>query len=374
MSFRVFEPSYDFIDERLNVFLGDRLSSVIAQVDGPLRVALLFYVVLYGIAILRGAIAEPVMDFAVRSIKLALLYALATTPAYSTFVTEPLFTSMPNALTRAVSGSETPSVGAAFDQFFAYSAWLGEDISRDASAFNPAPYIVAAAVFIIGALAAALGFGVVLIAKLALALLVTLGPIFIACALFDATRRYFFGWLSQAVNYLVLFALIIVIFQLVLSLVRDQWGTIQGSDPMIGGLIFIALCLLGAIFFLQTPAIAAGVAGGASAGLADFANAAALGSGVIAVPPIPTARSSCPHSPRQQQRQPRPIFPRVAAHERRSLGRTEALLRRREALGSGSARRRPPIPTTGLGGGRRGRRAGDRGDCGRDLPDPAEDQ
>ena len=54
---------------------------------------------------------------------------------------------------------------------------------------------------------------------------------------------------------------------------------IQGADPMIGGLIFIALCLLGAIFFLQAPAIAAGVAGGASAGLADFANAAALGSG-----------------------------------------------------------------------------------------------
>jgi len=91
-------------------------------------------------------------------------------------------------------------------------------------------------VLIIGALAAALGFGVVLVAKLALALLVALGPIFIACALFDATRRFFFGWLSQAVNYLVLFALMIVIFQLVLSLVRDQWGSIQGADPMIGGL------------------------------------------------------------------------------------------------------------------------------------------
>lgn len=277
MSFRVFEPSYDFIDARLNVFLGDRLASVMAEVESPLRLALLLYVVLYGVAILRGAIAEPMMDFAVRSIKLALLYALATTPAYSSFVTEPLFTGLPNTLTRAVSGADTPSVGAAFDQFFAYAAWLGEDISRDASAFNPGPYVVAAAVLIIGALAAALGFGVVLVAKLALALLVTLGPVFIACALFDATRRYFFGWLGQAVNYLVLFALIIVIFELVLSLVRDQWGTIQGSDPMIGGLIFIALCLLGAIFFLQTPAIAAGVAGGASAGLADFANAAALG-------------------------------------------------------------------------------------------------
>jgi len=270
MDFRVFEPSYDFIDGRLNEFLGSRLSAVIAEVEGPLRIALVLYVVLYGFAILRGTISEPVMDFAVRSIKLALIYALATTSAYSSFVTEPLFTGLPNVLTRAVSGAEAPSVGAAFDQFFAYAAWLGEDIARDASAFNPAPYVISAAVFIIGALAAALGFGVVLVAKLALALLVTLGPIFIACALFDATRRFFLGWLSQAVNYLVLFALIIVIFQLVLSLVRDQWGAIQGADPMVGGLIFIALCLLGAIFFLQTPAIAAGIAGGASAAVGDF--------------------------------------------------------------------------------------------------------
>jgi len=270
MDFRVFEPSYDFIDGRLNEFLGSRLSAVIAEVEGPLRIALVLYVVLYGFAILRGAISEPVMDFAVRSIKLALIYALATTSAYSSFVTEPLFTGLPNVLTRAVSGAEAPSVGAAFDQFFAYAAWLGEDIARDASAFNPAPYVISAAVFIIGALAAALGFGVVLVAKLALALLVTLGPIFIACALFDATRRFFLGWLSQAVNYLVLFALINVIFQLVLSLVRDQWGAIQGADPMVGGLIFIALCLLGAIFFLQTPAIAAGIAGGASAAVGDF--------------------------------------------------------------------------------------------------------
>ena len=81
MEFRVFEPSYDFIDGRLNEFLGDRLSAVIAEVEGPLRIALVLYVVLYGFAILRGAISEPVMDFAIRSIKLALIYALASTTA-----------------------------------------------------------------------------------------------------------------------------------------------------------------------------------------------------------------------------------------------------------------------------------------------------
>ncbi len=94
-------------------------------------------------------------------------------------------------------------------------------------------------------------------------------------------------------NYLVLFALIITVFQLILSLVAQQWGSIDGSDPMAGGLLFVALCLLGSIFFLQTPAIAAGIAGGASAGLADFANAASL-SGV--------PRPGAPQGPQEASR------------------------------------------------------------------------
>lgn len=274
--FQIFQPAYHFVDEKLGVFLNERASTVMSEVAGPLRAALVLYVILYGFAILRGSISEPIMDFAVRSLKLAFVYMLATTVAYSSFVTEPLFYALPDTLARAISGSGVPDIGAAFDQFFARAAYLAEKIAKDASPIDFGPWILSALVYLVGALAAALGFGVVLIAKVALALLVALGPIFIACALFDATRRFFFGWLAQAVNYLVLFALIISIFQLVLSLVAQQWGSIDGNDPMAGGLLFIALCLLGAIFFLQTPAIAAGIAGGASAGLADFANAASL--------------------------------------------------------------------------------------------------
>ncbi|MCF8504097.1 MAG: type IV secretion system protein [Caulobacter sp.] len=291
--FQIFQPAYAFVDSKLDVFLNERASSVIAEVSGPLRVALVLYVLLYGFAILRGSISEPVMDFAVRSLKLAFVYMLATTVAYSTYVTDPLFHVLPDTLARAISGSGVPDVGAAFDQFFSRAAYLAEKISKEASPVDFAPWILAAVVYVVGALAAALGFGVVLIAKVALALLVALGPIFIACALFDASRRFFFGWLSQAMNYIVLFALIITLFQLILSLVSQQWGQIDGQDPMAGGLLFIALCLLGAIFFLQTPAIAAGIAGGASAGLADFANAASL-SGV--------PRSGAPQGPQEAGR------------------------------------------------------------------------
>ena len=283
MEFHVFQPAYAFVDGKLDVFLGSRASAVMAEVASPLRAALVLYVVLYGFAILRGAISEPVIDFAIRSLKLALIYFLATTSAYATWITDPLFHGLPNELARAIGGGAIPDIGAAFDAFFAHAAYLADKVANTASPINLGPWFLSAAVYLVGALAAALGFGVVMIAKVALALLVALGPIFVACALFEATRRYFFGWLGQAINYLVLFALILALFQLVLALVDDQWSGIDGADPVMGAVAFIALCLLGAIFFLQVPAIAAGIAGGASVGLADFANAARLGG---ASPPI----------------------------------------------------------------------------------------
>ena len=275
-NFQIFEPAYTFIDGKLDTFLNTDASNVIAQVAGPMRAALVLYVLLYGFAILRGSIQEPVIDFAIRSLKLTAIYALATTVAYTTWVTTPLFHTLPDTLSQALGGSGTGDPGTAFDQFFARAAYLGEKLSQTASVTNPGPWLEAGAVDVIGGLAAALGFGVVIVAKVSLALLIALGPAFIACSLFEVTRRFFFGWLSQAVNYLVLMALILAVFQMILSLVASQWGQIDGQDPSAGGLLFIALSILGAIFFLQTPAIAAGVAGGASAGLADFGNAVGM--------------------------------------------------------------------------------------------------
>lgn len=288
-TFQIFKPAYDFIDGKLDQFLNADVSNVIAQVASPMRAALVLYVLLYGFAILRGAITEPVVDFAIRSLKLAFIYMLATTVAYSDWVTQPLFHTLPDTLTQAISGSSAPDVGSAFDNFLARAGYLSEKINKTATPIDFAPIVMAGVVYVFGALAAALGFGVVIVAKVTLALLVALGPIFVACALFDASRRFFFGWLSQAVNYIVLMALIITVFQMILSLVGDQWGKIDGMDPMAGGGLFVALSILGAIFFLQTPAIAAGIAGGASAGLADFGNA--VGMAFRGGPRFPTWRT-----------------------------------------------------------------------------------
>jgi len=288
----IFEPTYTYIDGRLTDFLDTRLGDVMAEVSGPLRAALILYVVLYGFAILRGAISEPIMDFAIRAMKLLFIYAIAVTPAYGSFVTDPLFNGLPNTLAQALSGGDASTVGEAFDELINYAGVLANRINTEASMMQPGLWLLALVVFVVGALAAALGFGVVLVAKIGLTLLVALGPIFVACALFEASRRFFFGWLSQGVSYLVLFAIILTLVQLVLDLIRIQWGSIEAQDPFAAGLVFVALCVLAGFFFLSAPAIAAGVAGGASAGLADFRGAArSIGQGSSRNTP-PTAATS----------------------------------------------------------------------------------
>lgn len=267
----VFDPAYNYIDGQLDQFLNQRLSDVISEIQGPLRVALLLYVVLYGLAVLRGMINEPIMDGVGRMIKLAFVYTVATTVAYADWVTDPLFHSLPNSLAHAISGGAVQTIGQAFDDFLGRGFDLAESCSRSANMVDPLPWVVALLIYGVTSAAAGLGFGITMLAKVALALLVAVGPIFVSCIPFEATRKYFWGWVSQGVNYILVFVLIIAVFQLVLALVQNQWGAITAQpDPKVAGLVFSVYSVLAAIFFLQVPNIANGIAGGATAGLRDF--------------------------------------------------------------------------------------------------------
>ena len=288
----IFAAAYLFVEARLEAVLQDAVADLRAAVAGPLRAAVLLYVVLYGYALLRGAVAEPMTEFLGRAFKLAFITALATTEAYHRFVAVPLFSTLPQELSQALGGAEAASVGAAFDEILNVGGYLAAHAMLDGDVFQPGPYIAGAVVWICAGLAAALGFGVVLIAKIALALLVALGPAFVALALFETTRRFFFGWLAQGVNYLVLFALILAAARLLCDLVRDQWPSIAALDPSAAAIAFSALCLVALFIFLQTPSLAAGLAGGASVGLLRVHG---LGQGTPAprtpTRPAPAARS-----------------------------------------------------------------------------------
>ena len=228
-----------------------------------------------------------------RMVKLAFVYVVATTVAYQSWVTDPLFHQLPNALAEAISGQGAAGIGQAFDQFIGRGFGLGERCASTANLANPMPWIAAVAVYAATAVAATIGFCITMVALVSLALLVAVGPIFIACIVFQPTRSFFVGWLSQAVNYLVLFALILAVFRLVLSLVESQWPEIMSQPNLqVAAWVFAIHCILASIFFFSVPALAAGIANGAHAGASDFLRAGGWGIAAISRARIPTASSS----------------------------------------------------------------------------------
>lgn len=281
MSSTIFSTIYDNVDGKLDLFLDERLSNVVDIIRGPLAAGLVIYIVLFGFMVMRGIISEPWGELFARMVKLCLLYMAATTVAYSEWITEPLFHGMPDAIAQALAGKTIGTAGAVFDQYFSQVDDVIRLIRAEAETYldiNPWKLVLltlAIVIYAVAGLSAAIGFAITIFAKVALAIIIALGPIFIALALFEPTRRFFHGWLGQAFNYIVLMAVIIAITTLVSDLGAAALAEAEtNSDVTIAAVIFAVYLFLGTIFFFQAPAIATGIAGGAAAGVGAFAGTA----------------------------------------------------------------------------------------------------
>lgn len=83
---------FEFIDGQfkrpLEMFISDGTSNIAEWLSGPLTVAVTLYVILFGYLILRGSVHEPILDFAFRAIKLAIIVTLVKNASeYQTYVT-----------------------------------------------------------------------------------------------------------------------------------------------------------------------------------------------------------------------------------------------------------------------------------------------
>ncbi|XFF02360.1 type IV secretion system protein VirB6 (plasmid) [Bradyrhizobium guangxiense] len=66
----------------------------------------MLYVILYGFAVMRGAISEPIMEFAWRAMRIVVVVLLATnSSAFQQYVTGLFFDSLPKEIGNALAGS-----------------------------------------------------------------------------------------------------------------------------------------------------------------------------------------------------------------------------------------------------------------------------
>lgn len=123
---------------------------------------------------------------------------------------------------------------------------------------------------ICGALVVGLSFAFYMVAKISLALVLMIGPVFLGCLLFPATRQYAINWIGQCLNHILTCTMFVL-------LVKIQMAAFDKAINMTmsGGIAnYSAAEVLPPLFLLQTiiflvvvfniPSIASALTGGAA--------------------------------------------------------------------------------------------------------------
>lgn len=274
MAFQIFTPLFNKIDLATATFVTDISSRTIAEVTPIVTSGLTLVFILYGFLIIRGTVEMPVMDFLGRSVRVGIITSVALTGGlYQSHLADAIMKT-PDELASALIPGGTQGAGAAalIDQ----AAEKGMDVAGEA--FDKAGFLKADGliygffgllIIVVTGILIAIGGAFILIAKIALALLAGLGPLFIAALLFQATQRFFEMWAAQIFNY----GLLIVIFSSVFGLMMDiftsyigdiKFDGIASVSYTLGGAVILSVAMI--IVLLQLPSIATGLAGGLSAG------------------------------------------------------------------------------------------------------------
>ncbi|WP_379920660.1 type IV secretion system protein [Erythrobacter sp. R86502] len=172
----------------------NRLFGADGQLAFALTLLLGLYVGFFGISLMLGRSNLGVRALLPRMMTLGLILTFATSfVAFSTIFYN-IFIGGPDQIAGILTGTQGESATAVFAQkldvvFLAIQKASGE--TKDISAFSPSGMMW------MGAMLLLLGtVGLLVTARIALALLLAVGPIFVVLALFEGTRGLFTGWLK----------------------------------------------------------------------------------------------------------------------------------------------------------------------------------
>lgn len=159
-----------------------------------LTIILTLYVGFFAVSLLTGRSRLGISALTPRMITLGLVLTFATSwMAYQTVVWN-LATGAPDQIASILTGSEGSATQTFADKidivFAAIAEAAGGEKEASAATFSPPNLLwLGAILFLLGTV------GVLVTARIALAVLVAVGPIFVVLALFNGTRGLFAGWL-----------------------------------------------------------------------------------------------------------------------------------------------------------------------------------
>jgi type IV secretion system protein VirB6 len=254
-----------WLDGMLSSYIGNNTAKIAALLTPAIVALAAVYVMIWGYLQLTGKIEEPVGTGLKRIILLVVILGGALHLwLYNDLIIDTFFRA-PGELAAGVIGAYD-SVGIV-DQIIFSGGDAASLLIQKGGVFNGdfSYYLAGFAVYLIVGLTAIYAMFLLTLSKIALSILLALGPLFIAMLFFETTKRFFEAWIAQLANYAFVTILTVMVGALMMGIVSsaaqqaaDQGGGISIADG-------VRVCMAAGLTFLimrQVMPMAAGLASG----------------------------------------------------------------------------------------------------------------
>uniref|UniRef100_UPI001FEE3C75 type IV secretion system protein n=1 Tax=Bartonella refiksaydamii TaxID=2654951 RepID=UPI001FEE3C75 len=257
---------FNHIDNATKTYVTEISSKAIITITPFVSIGLTIAFIIYGWLVMRGAIDMPVSEFLSRCLRISIITSIALTtglyqPEVANFIIE-----MPHDLSKALINNppDNNNLINLIDKV------AGKGFERASEAFEEAAFLNADGllyglfgilILLATSFLAAIGGAFILIAKIALVLLVGLGPLFIITLLWQSTYRFFEQWIAQILSYTILIVLLATVFSLMMSIFANYMSDLkfngqQNVGHALGGALILSIISIILLFKLSSIASA----------------------------------------------------------------------------------------------------------------------
>jgi type IV secretion system protein VirB6 len=261
-----FATFWSWLNGQLTSYIGDNTARLASVLEPTMVTLATIYVMGWGYLHLMGKIEEPVVAGLKRVAMIALVLGAGLHLwLYNTVIVD-TFYNAPAQLAAAVVGAGDPV--ATIDTIWDSGGIVASNLyDKGGHTWGVGFFLAGTIVYCLMGMLCVYAMFLIALSNIALAVLLALGPLFLAMLFFDATKRYFSAWLGQLANYALITVLTIMVAALLLHIVQAYAAQTAARGTAILTVDALNMILAAVLVFLvlrQIMPIAAGLVGGSS--------------------------------------------------------------------------------------------------------------
>jgi len=288
---KVFAWMEGILIDPINESMDAAISNLSGHLKTPATIMATILIIFYGFKFIYGRV--DIVGFITIICRIAVVTLLVTNAAnFNFYVKDVFFDHLPNGISNAIS-SENKVEASAFDQIIIDTNIKVTELMEAADWYDIGVQLVCILIAILIGLLCTVGFLIQSFAKLGLAIVISLGPVFICLYMWDSTKRFTEAWIGQAANFIILQLLVVsflsILVELIKKLLTNGWmNAFAILIPV------LAVALVSKVILISLPFIASALAGGGAAltGMDSAGRSLAEGASTTGRASMATARAA----------------------------------------------------------------------------------